>query len=306
MLDEKITKLIDTKASEMNSEAPFCYASVSKIIEQLNCFIDGKVDLTEEEIDYSLDFLIGYYTITLDFPLDAGLKILRAVRFTNPTKKPCFSEVSRLSYIPKSSSIIPSRGRMNKRGDSLFYGCIYFNDFSGGFNVGFSEINALKNDKVNILKSKTISEIKVNYVGIYDLIKREEKPYFLMEEAYTYLKEVYEYQERKFDKHVFLAFQLCDKFFNDILRRRKSGNLYIVTSILASHFLDRDEVDGLIYTSVKVDGSPVIAIKPSSIDRKLLHKEATSYEIQECYGQEIFKAKPLYKGAVNGETIDWN
>ena len=90
------------------------------------------------------------------------------------------------------------------------------------------------------------------------------------------------------------------------MRRRESDRLYIVTSILASHFLEGDRVDGLIYTSVKADGSPVIAIKPSSIDSKVLHKEAISFEIQESYGCARYKAKPLYKGAVNGEAIDWN
>jgi len=305
-IEDSLQKLIKTKAKEMNPNALHCCNSVSEIIKQLNDYIGGRISLNEERIAYLLDHLVGYYTITLDIPLNSGLKILRAVKFNNLEKKPCFSEVSRLSYIPKQSNITPSIGRLNKYGESIFYGCVYFDDNFGGYNVAFSEVNALKNEKINILKSETTAEIKVNYVGIYDYIKRESKPYFLSEEMYLYFKAVYEYEEKMFDKYVFVAFQLCDAFFSDILRRKESDRLYLVTSILASHFLEGDRVDGLIYTSVKAEGSPVIAIKPLSVDSKISHKEAVSFEIQENYGYAMYKANPLYQGVVNGEVISWS
>ena len=305
-IEDNIKKLINAKAKEMNPNALYCCNSVSIIIKQLNDYIDGRINLNKERIVSLLDHLVGYYTITLDIPLDIGLKILRAVKFDNLEKKPCFSKVSRLSYIPQNSKIVPSVGRLNKQGSSAFYGCIYINDNFGGFNVAFSEVNALKNEKINILKSETIAEIKVNYVGIYDHIKRESKPYFLSKEVYSYFKSVYEYEEKLFDKYVFVAFQLCDAFFSDILRKKESERWYIVTSILASHFLDGDRVDGLIYTSVKAEGSPVIAIKPASVDSKVSHKKAISFEVQENYGYAMYKANPLYQGVVNGEIINWN
>ena len=306
MLENKVIELIDRKASEMNPDALYRCDSVSIIIKQLNDYIDGEINLNKERITFLLDHLVGYYTITLDIPLDAGLKILRAVKFDNLVEKPCFRKVSRLSYIPKNSKIIPSTGRLNKYGESIFYGCVYFDDSFGGYNVTFSEVNALKNEKINILKSETTAEIKVNYVGIYDYIKRESKPYFLSEEMYLYFKAVYEYEEKMFGKYVFVAFQLCDAFFSDILRRKESDRLFIVTSILASHFLAGDRVDGLIYTSVKAEGSPVIAIKPLSVDSKISHKEAVSFDIQENYGYAIYKASPLYQGIVNGKVINWS
>ncbi|MBU3916341.1 hypothetical protein KKA14_12475 [bacterium] len=306
MLKHDLIQLIDRKASEMNPSALYCCNSVSTIIKQLNSYIEGRINLSEERVSFLLDHLVGYYTITLDISLDKGLKILRAVKFNNLEEKPCFDEVSRLSYIPKNSSIIPSIGRLNKHGESIFYGCVYFDDKFGGYNIAFSEVNAIKNEKINILKSETSAEIKVNYVGIYDYIKRESKPYFLSEEMYLYFKTVYEYEEKMFDKYVFVAFQLCDAFFSDILRRKESDRLYLVTSILASHFLEGDRVDGLIYTSVKAEGSPVIAIKPLSVDSKISHKEAVSFEIQENYGYAMYKANPLYQGVVNGEGINWS
>ncbi len=306
MLEDKLVNFIDSKASEMNSNALYHCDFVSTTIKQLNDFIDGKVNLSLERIVSLLDHLVGYYTITLDIPLDTGLKILRAVKFDNLEKKPCFSEVSRLSYIPPNSKIVPSIGRLNKYGESIFYGCVYFNDNFGGYNVAFSEVSALKNERVNILKSETISEIKVNYVGVYYYIKRESKPYFMSDDVYSYFKAVYEYGETKFNEYVFLGFQLCDAFFADILRRRESGRLYIVTSVLASLFLEGNRVDGLIYTSVKAEGTPVIAIKPLSVDSKISHKEAISFEIQESYGYAMYKANSLYRGVVNGEKINWN
>lgn len=305
-IEENVKKLIKTKAKEMNPDALYCCNSVSIIIKQLNDYIDGRISLNEERIAYLLDHLVGYYTITLDIPLDNGLKILRAVKFNNLEKKPCFSEVSRLSYIPQNSKITPSIGRLNKYEKSIFYGCVYFNDNFGGYNVAFSEVNALKYERINILKSETTAEITVNYIGIYDYIKRESKPYFMSKEVYSYFKSVYEYEEQIFDKYVFVAFQLCDAFFSDILRRKESKRLYIVTSILASHFLEGDRVDGLIYTSVKAEGSPVIAIKPTSVDGKVSHKKAISFEIQENYGYAMYKANPLYYGVVNRKNINWS
>jgi hypothetical protein len=305
-IEEGIRNNIRTKAKEMNPDALYCCNFVSTVINQINNYIEGRANLSEERICFILDHLVGNYTITLDIPLNKGLKILRAVKFNKIEEKPCFSKVSRLSYIPQNAEVTPPIGRLNKYGQSIFYGCIYFNDNFGGYNVAFSEVNSLKNEKINILKSETTAEIKVNYVGIYDYIKRESRPYFLSEEMYLYFKAVYEYEEKMFDKYVFVAFQLCDAFFSDILRRKESDRLYLVTSILASHFLEGDRVDGLIYTSVKAEGSPVIAIKPLSVDSKISHKEAVSFEIQENYGYAMYKANPLYQGVVNGEDINWS
>ena len=283
MIEENVKKLIIEKAKEMNPDALYFCNFVSATIKQLNDYIEGRVNISEERVSCLLDHLVGYYTITINIPVDKGLKILRAVKFNSLEETPCFSDVSRLSYIPENSKITPF----------------------GGYNVAFSEVDALKNERVNVLKSETIDEINVNYVGIYDYIKRESKPYYLSEGVYSYFKTVYEYEKRLFDKYVFAAFQLCDAFFSDILRRKESGRLYIVTSLLASHFLEGDGVDGLIYTSVKVEGSPVIAIKPSSVDSKISHKDAISFKIEENYGYGMYNATTLFRGVVNGDFINW-
>ena len=152
MLESKLVELIDKKALEMNPDALYHCNFVSTIIKQLNDYIDGKINLNNERVTSLLDHLVSSYTITLDIPLDSGLTILRAVKFDHFEKKPCFCEVSRLSYIPQNSTIVPSIGRLNRCGESMFYGCIYFDRNFGGVDVAFSEVNALKNEKINILK----------------------------------------------------------------------------------------------------------------------------------------------------------
>ena len=276
---------------------------VSIIIQQLNDFIDNELELSEDRVKYLLIYLVGFFTITLDIPIDKGMKILRARKFDEIEKEPCFEEVSKLSYKPKDSNI--KIGRLNKENESIYYGCIYFKD-DAGINVAFSEVNALKLERINILKSKTIQDINLRYIGIFDYIRRQAgRPWFISPETYSVFKKVYEYEEKTFDPYIFMAFQLCDAFLLDILRRKESNKLYIVTSILASLFLDDKNVDAILYTSVKAEGNPVIAIKTTSIDDKIEHKSAISFEIQESYGYAIYKAKPLYKGQINGEKIAW-
>ena len=117
MIENKVVELIDRKSTEMNTDALYCCNSVSTTIKQLNSYIDGKINLNAERVESLLDYLVGYYTITLDIPLAVGVKILRAVKFDKIEKKPCFCEVSRLSYIPENLGIVPKIGRLNKQGD---------------------------------------------------------------------------------------------------------------------------------------------------------------------------------------------
>lgn len=275
---------------------------VSIFIQQLNDFIDNELELSEDRIKYLLADLVGSFTITFDIPMDKGTKIRRARKFDKIEEEPCFKDVSDLSYNPnpKDSKI----GRLNKENESIYYGCIYFKD-NAGINVAFSEVNALPLEKINILESKTIKDINLRYIGIFDYVRRQVKPYFLSLDCYSVFEEVYEYAENTFDPHIFIAFQLCDAFFSDILRRKESNKLYIVTSILASLFLEGNNVDGILYTSVKAEGSPVVAIKTTSVDNKIEHERAISFEIKESYGYALYKAKPLYKGQIKGEKIAW-
>jgi hypothetical protein len=263
--------------------------------------------LSYSEIENKLDYLVGYFTITLEHPIDPGLQLLRAVKYQEEidTTFPCYEEVSRLSYIPIDSGIIPNIGRLNKQGNSIYYGCIYFDDKFGGYNVAFSEVNALERDRINILKSKTTQELMLNFIGLMDYIFRESKPYFISGDTYVYYKNLYEYMETKFNQNLFTAFQLCDAFFADILSRKESGKLYDITSVLASIFLDGDRSDGLFYASIQAKGSPVVALKPYIVDSKVKHESAECFEIVKSYGYANYHAKKTHEGLIENDNVTW-
>ncbi len=306
-IEEKLKTLIDKKAHEMNSNSLYHLEEISKYIKQLNLYIDGILQLSSSELESKLEYLVGFFTITLEHPIDAGLKFLRAVKYQEEidTTFPCYEEVSRLSYIPKDSSITPNIGRLNKQGDSIYYGCIFFNDKFGGYNVAFSEVNALEYDRINILKSTTTQGLMLNLIGFMDYIFRESKPYFISDDTYEYYKKMYEYMEAKFDPNLFVAFQLCDAFFADILNSKESGKLYDITSVLASIFLDGERSDGLLYASVQAKGSPVVALKTSAIDNKVKHQSAECFEIIKYYGYAKYHAKQICTGTIEKNNISW-
>jgi hypothetical protein len=305
MLKKDDKDFIDMKAKDLNNKDYSVAENISEIISALNAFINTDIDIKDTEIEEYLDTLIGYFTTTLHIPLIAGLKILRARKFN--TQYHLEKEVKKLSYISKEkSSDLCEMGRMNRDRESVYYGCIYFrDDNTAGVNVGFSEIDAKPNQIVNVLRSEVNKDLNVLFIGIYDYIFRERCPYFISEDTFNYFKVVYEYQKKAFSDDVFLAHQLCDTFFSDILRKNEHGNLYKITSKLSNLFWEGKDIDGIIYTSVKAEGSPVIAIKTDSVDNKLSHIKADCYEIQKDFGYAFYRAKHTHSGKVNGDSIDW-
>lgn len=77
--------------------------------------------------------------------------------------------------------------------------------------------------------------------------------------------------------------------------------------MLSAMFLESKHIDGIIYTSVQAEGSPVIAIKPTSVSKKIEHLYAESYMIEENYGYANYRAKKIYEGKIEARgTIIWN
>jgi len=273
MLEKKVTNCIDRKAQELNIQGDVA-DTVSKKIQLLTQYINQETELTSKEIDETLSTLIGFFSTTLHIPLTAGTKFLRAVKNDNNSLE---NNVSKLSYIPIDISHLAKQGRLNRDGESIYYGCIYLNEIDG-VNVAFSETSAEETHSVNILRSKSVEDLNVYFVGIYDYIHRGIKPRFISQELFSYFEDVYNYQEQHFSESAFLAHILCDAFLSDILRRKESGNLYEVTSLLPKTYLEGDHIDGLLYTSVKSEGNPVIAIKSNSVDLKLTHCSCDNYK----------------------------
>lgn len=297
----EIRALIDSKAEELNRQGDLAGYVASKI-DLLNSYIDHEIELSDSQIEDMLSELVGFFSTSLHIPLDSGLKLLRARAYKTMYLEP---NISQLSYIAEEYSDKVSIGRLNEMGHPVYYGCIYFSG-NGGVNVAFSESNSKVGDTVNVLRSELINVINVYYVGIYDHVRRQSKPRFMPEEMFSLFCEVNEYQEQQYTKSVFLAHILCDVFISDILRRKENGNLYKVTSKLLNIFTDDDNTDGIIYTSVKSEGDPVVALKTSTVDEKMVHKSCDCYRIDHDYGYALYKAVHTHTGNIQcNNSVEW-
>ncbi len=304
MIDDTIKNYINDVAIKLNSTSNEHLLRVSSVIKELNAYIDHKLDLSSKGIEERIDYLVGYFTITLDNPFYKGLKILRARKFEEGIDaKPCFKSAQELSYPPPEFA---SLGRCNKKNESIFYGCIYSQDIEKSVNIAFSEVRALKYERVNILDAITKDEIKLRFIGIYDYIFRDAKPYFLSQNIWIFYQETVNYMKEKFSGELFVAYQLCDAFFADVLRKKGTTRLYNVTSILSGMFLESKKADGILYVSVASEGSPIVALCTETVDEKLECKNAISYEITENYGYSKYEVVKLYKGKVVDDNIEWD
>lgn len=301
MLSEEVKKLIDRKANDLNPQSDLAEYVANKI-RILNDYIEQKSKFSEQQIEKILSELVGFFTTSLHIPLEAGTKILRSRAYSTPHRE---SHVSHLSYIPKAHSKQVRLGRLNQEKRPVYYGCIYFSE-NGGVNVAFSESNSKVGDTVNVLRSQLTSDIDVQYVGIYDHVHRQSKPRFMPTKMFDTFIEVHQYQSQKYTESVFVAHILCDAFLSDILRRKEDGNLYKVTSKLLNIFSDGTNIDGIIYTSVKSEGDPVVALKTSTVDRKINHQSCDCYKIINDYGYAQYRALHTHIGDIQSDnSIVW-
>ncbi|ENM5876018.1 hypothetical protein NTE03_004013 [Vibrio mimicus] len=302
MLSEEVKNLIDQKAADLNTQGDLAEYVTCKI-RILNDYIDQKSELSEQQIEDILSELVGFFTTSLHIPLEAGTKILRARAYNTIHRE---SDVSQLSYISQEHSGKARLGRLNQEEQPVFYGCIYFSE-KGGVNVAFSESNAEVGDTVNVLRSISTTDINVHYVGIYDHVHRQSKPRFMPTKMFDTFKEVYQYQSEQYTESVFLAHVLCDAFLSDILRRKDSGNLYKVTSKLLNIFSNSANINGIIYTSVKSEGDPVVALKTSTVDTKMNHESCDCYRITNDYGYAQYRALHTHFGEIKSDnSIVWS
>jgi len=301
MLTERMKFLIDSKYKDISKDPLAELLYVSNYIKVLKSFINGTDELSEETIEIILTNFIQY-GIYLDIPLPKKTTILRATRYKEEDKSLPYNEnVSRLSYIPNNIKKVPPIGRMNNISKAIFYGCLSNNLSS--IKVAFSEINIKKDEYVKILKSTTKENMNVRYIGIMDYYIRGIEPPF---DVHPLFKEIWEYYKDTYDNTSLSVIRLVDAFFSDILRTEDHGRLYTVTSILASIIMEDPTTDGLIYPSIKSEGSPNLALKPSSVDTKLNYIEAYAYKINEDYGYAIYNATRLYIGKIKDKNIIWS
>ncbi len=289
VLAPKLIKRIDYKASVECGYTNLLHSSV--YISQLNDHINGTCELAMHEIKSKVDFLAGCMTITLDHPINE-LEFLR-VRLCEGQN---FTNVDDLSYIKKTSCTFPKAGRLNLTGQAMFYASVALKQDDTALRVVLSEAQAKQLDHLNVLRSHQVSktDLYLRIIGIWDQVRRNEKPYYLNQDTFDYFTEARKYMVQKFEPRLLLAYELTDRFFADILSRGGSERLYQVTSALSNVFLS-GKSDGVLYSSVKAKGEPVVALTPKAVDDKLEHQLATEVLVEKSFGYDFYQFKTLAK-----------
>ena len=298
------------KASELNANPKDHLNDVVRIVKTLESHIDGTLVLTYEKLKELVAILTCYtIPVPVPIPLSLGISISRAVEYKE-AEGSCYSEVQRLSYIPKDLVKKIRLGRMNGPEKAMYYGCLGSDSNSVG--AALSEVQAEEGKTYNLLCSRTElksitgtpdDSLQVIPLGIFDYLRRGSPIPFKLHDSYV---EIYGFLRNSIHPEGFLAMQLCDAFLKDALKRGASDRLYSVTSLIAEDCTTLDVIDGLLYPSTKLDGYPNLALKPQAVDKKLRHESAVSIQILESYGFGVFKTKLLNQGMAHGATIEWD
>lgn len=295
----------------LNENPSHHLGNVWRIVSSLQGHWREEIALAPEEVR-SLVGELTCYTLQMPIPIPLNEKRLfaRAVR-VEPEVDIGYPNVPRLSYIPIGGKIIPAIGRMNRAGQSMFYACLGTDANSMGAIL--SEARACPGEVFNILFSETVSvkqklhpyddDLHVTPIGMFDYIRRGIPHPFRLHDEYA---NTYNALRAATCVEGMLALQLTDAFITEALKHKETGQLYSITSELAADCLIPEEVDGVIYPSTQFDGFPDVALKPSSVDRKLTPHSAVSIKVLESYGFGIFKTQAIGQGGIQGDRIIWN
>ena len=161
-MNEEVAQQVINKAMELNESPPEHLDNVSKIVNELSNYIDGKQKLNSEEIRQRIIDLTLYTSlIPVPIPLASGIIISRAVKYEENDVGEVYDQVSRLSYIPQQSGITPKKGRINQEGESIFYACL--NADANSVGAVLLESRAIEGDTFNLLHCRTVSATKSPY-----------------------------------------------------------------------------------------------------------------------------------------------
>jgi len=255
-LSQDITDFINEKSEKECGDTVLRHTVV--YIQQLKAHIDGHYQLSKQEIESKLDYLIGYTTLTTSLPV-TDLELLRA----RPCEGNNFEHIDELSYIKNVTASFPSMGRLNREGEAIFYASLALKNDDSALHVVLSETKAKELDQLNILRSKQKKDedLSLRIIGIWDEVRKDLKPSYLAESVFSYYKEAWALMQTKFNTKLFYAFQLADRFLADFMAKEGSEKLYEITSIASKIFLDSDTIDGILYSSVEAKNSSCYSSK---------------------------------------------
>ena len=311
-------KVIDTyieKRTSINKEdAKKDLQEVSELVKELNSYIDGILNLSQNSIDLKIDRLLSYFSFNLAFSFPADIALRRARKFDIKDSKIqyCYDKVQDLSYIPCEFKDIIQQGRFNIKGESRYYATIHFKDSKEKFfHTAISEIDGQKYEYINILDSFPTKRLNVTYIGIFDDFVRDKIPPKYVDEMYYTICQEFKKACTLNDKHIdiYKAFIICNAFLSDIVKRdsKTSSKLYNVTSSISSHVLKDNNFEAIIYESTKVKEEPSIVIKPQVVDKYIEHREALCCKIDEIYGYGMYDITCINESRIDNDDtlLDW-
>jgi hypothetical protein len=298
--------LLLQKIDELNHHSLCRQLRVMRLTKSLTQHIRGEKLLDENAIKHQVNELLRY-TVLIPIPIPFGEKIFftRANIFLGNEEFPCYEKVSRLSYIPEESGLVPNLGRMNKQGEILYYCC--WDVANDSLNCSIREVQAEQGQYVNVLISsvkESIAEsaidpfLYIGCLGIYDYFRKEKPLPFLVNK---FFKETYLTLKQNLKPQALNAMQACDEFLTNALLTPSSERLYQVTSEIAQNCLAFKKLDGLIYPSTHIHTTPSLVLKTNSVDQKLQHLSAVCVKVP-AVGEPIMLS---HHGVVEGEIIKW-
>ena len=147
-----IKDLVLSKTREESKEE---LIEASICIEQLNNFIDDKIELSEKKVYLLLKYLYENHSLHLIYELDKDKWLRRARKYEEKdtqVPKYYFTKTNELSIIPDDKKDIVGIGRLNKEKQPIYYGCFSDKNFNN-YEVALSEVNAIDLDYINYLDS---------------------------------------------------------------------------------------------------------------------------------------------------------
>ena len=287
-------------AQQFNDEPQKHLNEVKSITSELSKHIREEHNLRQEEIQKHIETLTCY-TVGTTVPIPKGSILIRAVEYKEGEGF-AYNDVQRLSYIASPETDFPKQGRINKNGSPLFYGCLSHNSNSRG--TVLSECNAAEGATFNILEGKVTSEedLQLVPIGINDHFRRGVPDPFRVHQSF---KDIYDCINENTHPTARMAILLCDAFLNDVVTRQEHDSLYDITSQIGEEFLKPDVIDGVLYSSTKFVGYPSVAIKPTSIDKKVTFENAQAINVHEDIGYGMYLTSVVKDGEVDGAKINW-
>jgi hypothetical protein len=301
--------ILDTKISELNDCPEHQLQRVFSIVRRLEEHLQG-IELQPGQLKHLVDELLFYTLVeAVPIPLSGNMKFTRAVRYEEGSGIG-YERVSRLSYISPNSGVRRRAGRMNKEGESVYYASKDIGPNSMG--AVLSEMQARPGEIFNVLFSETVHPqeqaeqsddvLRITPVGVFDYYRRGLPDPFGLHQEY---RSSYEYLVAKTRPAGMLAMQLADAFLSYILKREGTERLYSVTSLISTQFSSYPTIDGMLYLSTQFDGCPNVALKTTTVDRKLKHLRAESIRVLERYGFGIFTTEIIGIGHIDGGNVIW-